>query len=125
MVMDRYARALSKAPCFFFNCPHFCFLALRTHNSLHTDCCLFVEKDIGAVVSHASLRLVVVFVLKVGSSDLRWLLGMLTQPEEGKYFLEDLVTRLPLDLSSAVSFCESITFYRRALRPMCHFPEGL
>lgn len=40
---------------------------------------------------------------QVGSSDLRWLLGMLTQPEEGKYFLEDLVTRLPLDLSNAVS----------------------
>ena len=39
---------------------------------------------------------------QVGSSDLRWLLGMLTQPEEGKYFLEDLVTRLPLDLSNAV-----------------------
>ncbi|CAN0519245.1 unnamed protein product, partial [Ectocarpus sp. 8 AP-2014] len=39
----------------------------------------------------------------VGSADLRWLLGMLTQPEEGKYFLEDEVTRLPLDLSNAVS----------------------
>ncbi|CAM9903806.1 unnamed protein product, partial [Hapterophycus canaliculatus] len=35
------------------------------------------------------------------AADLRWLLGMLTQPEEGKYFLEDLVTRLPLDLSNA------------------------
>lgn len=41
--------------------------------------------------------------LQVGSSDLRWLLGMLTQPEEGQYFLEDLVTRLPIDLSVAVS----------------------
>ncbi|CAN0186838.1 unnamed protein product [Pylaiella littoralis] len=37
----------------------------------------------------------------VGSDDLRWLLGMLTQPVEGKYFLEDTVTRLPLDMSNA------------------------
>ncbi|CAM9215034.1 unnamed protein product [Ascophyllum nodosum] len=37
----------------------------------------------------------------VGSSDLRWLLGMLIQAEEGKYFLEDLMTRIPIDLSKA------------------------
>ena len=36
---------------------------------------------------------------------------MLTQPEEGKYFLEDLVTRLPLDLSNAVRL-ECMISYR-------------
>ncbi len=78
-----------------------------------------IVEEFDVVVS--SWIFVVHFLLccQVGSADLRWLLGMLTQPEEGKYFLEDLVTRLPLDLSNAVSPCLSALLLSVSLLLCC------
>ena len=39
----------------------------------------------------------------LGSKGIKVLLGLLTQPEEGKFFLEDLTTTISLDLSQSVS----------------------
>lgn len=45
----------------------------------------------------------------LGSSGIKVLLGMLTQPEEGSWFLEDLVSMIRLDLSRAQTFSGFLT----------------
>lgn len=45
----------------------------------------------------------------LGSSGMKVLFGMLTQPEEGSWFLEDLVSIIRLDLSRAQTFSGFLT----------------
>jgi DNA polymerase epsilon subunit 2 len=46
----------------------------------------------------------------IGCGGKRWVMGVISQLEDGRFFLEDLTASIPIDLSEAIS-CNGKAFH--------------